>query len=259
MSRPGPRAVQILLSDKERAELGRWVRGEKGPRLAQRARIVLTCGEGFPNSQVASWLDMSVITVSKWRSRFAEHRVAGLVDTPRPGRPARELVLSQAERTELTRWARRATSAQALALRSKIVLACADGGDNKTIAAELGCTAGTVSRWRRRFSISGLEGLVDEDRPGRPTSITLDQVEDVLVATLESTPKNATHWSRSLMAKKTGLSGSTIGRIWKDFGLQPHRADGFKLSSNPAVRGESRRRRGPVPQPAREGRRAVCR
>jgi transposase len=91
----------------------------------------------------------------------------------------------------------------------------------------------TVGKWRARFVADRLDGLVDEDRPGRPASITLDQVEDVLVSTLESTPKHATHWSRTSMAKKSGLSPSTIGRIWKDFGLKPHRTDGFKLSSDP--------------------------
>jgi transposase len=173
------------------------------------------------------------MTVGKWRARFAEHRLAGLVDAPRPGRPTTDLVLSEAERAELTRWARRAKSAQTLALRSKIVLACAQGADNKTVAAELGCAAATVGKWRQRFAEDRLDGLADEDRPGRPPSITIDQVEDVLVSTLESTPKNATHWSRTSMAKKSGLSKSTIGRIWRNFGLKPHRTDGFKLSTDP--------------------------
>jgi transposase len=233
MTRPGPHAVEIVLSDEERAELYGWTHGEVGPRLAERARVVLACGEGLTNAAVASWCGMSVITVSKWRTRFAEHRLAGLVDAPRPGRPTTDLVLSKAERAELTRWARRTTSSQALALRSKIVLACAEGADNKTVAAELRCAAVTVGKWRSRFVEDRLDGLVDEDRPGRPASITLDQVEDVLVSTLESTPKDATHWSRTSMAKKSGLSKSTIGWIWKDFGLKPHRTDGFKLSTDP--------------------------
>jgi len=127
-------------------------------------------------------------------------------------------------------------------LRSKIVLACAEGADNKTVEAELRCAAMTVGKWRRRFIESHLDGLVDEDRPGRPASITLEQVEEVLVATLESTPKNATHWSRSSMAAESGLSASTIGRIWKDFGLQPHRSDGFKLSHDPLFPAQRARR-----------------
>jgi transposase len=152
---------------------------------------------------------------------------------PRTGRPKAELVLTEEERAQLVRWSRRAKSSQALALRSRIVLACADGLDSKTVAGRLGCAAGTVGKWRGRFVEDRLEGLVDEPRPGRPPVVTADQVEDVVVATLESTPANATHWSRAKMAERTGLSKSTIGRIWRSFELKPHRADGFKLSNDP--------------------------
>ena len=152
---------------------------------------------------------------------------------PRTGRPKAELVLTADEREQLSRWARRATSAQALALRSKIVLACAEGADNKTVAERLGCAPATVGKWRRRFIAERLDGLSDEQRPGRPRTISVDQVEDVIVATLESTPPNATHWTRSKMAARTGLSKTTIGKIWKDFGLRPHRVDHFKLSTDP--------------------------
>jgi transposase len=143
------------------------------------------------------------------------------------------LVLTDDERDQLRRWARRRSSAQALALRSRIVLACAEGMDNKQVAARERVTQQTVGKWRSRFVEFRLEGLSDEPRPGRPPSITADQVEDVVVTTLEATPANATHWSRAKMAERSGLSPSSIGRIWKAFDLKPHRADTFKLSNDP--------------------------
>src|SRR5664280_562408 len=164
----------------------------------------------------------------------------------RTGRPKTVLTLTEQEREQLVRWSRRAKSSQALALRSKIVLACARGTDNKGVAAQLNCAVATVGKWRSRFVAERLDGLVDEPRPGRPATVRVDQVEAVVLATLEETPRNATHWSRASMARRSGLSKTTIGRIWKAF--EPS-APGRRVQAvhGPPVRGEGLRRRGPLP------------
>ncbi len=143
------------------------------------------------------------------------------------------MILSDVERETLLRWSRRRKSAQSLALRCRIVLACADGADNTEVAAALGVAGATVGKWRSRFVADRLDGLVDEPRPGAPRKITDEQVEQVVVETLEKTPREATHWSRTSMAAHSGLSKSTVGRIWKAFRLKPHRTETFKLSTDP--------------------------
>lgn len=144
-----------------------------------------------------------------------------------------EVVLSEQEREVLERWARRPTSAQALALRRRIVLAAADGEKSIDIAERLGCTRSTVGRRRGRFAERGLDGLHDEPRPGKPRQITDDDIERVIVKMLEEQPADATHWSTRQMAAATGMSQTAISRIWRAFGLKPHRTEHFKLSPDP--------------------------
>jgi transposase len=151
----------------------------------------------------------------------------------RTGRPTKPLNLTPEERETLQRWARRRTTAQQLATRARIVLLCGQGRSNQAAAQEARVSPWTVGKWRERFRVQRLEGLTDEPRPGAPRHITDRQVEDVLVRTLESTPKNATHWSTRSMATTTGLSQSAIVRIWRAFGLQPHRVETFKFSADP--------------------------
>ena len=150
-----------------------------------------------------------------------------------PNPVAAAVVLDDDEREQLERWTRRRTSAQALAQRARIVLLAADGLKNTQIADELGITRGMAAKWRARFVEHGLDGLTDEPRPGRPRTVTDDQVEAVIVKTLESTPKDATHWSTRSMAEEVGLNQSAVHRIWRAFGLQPHRQDSWKLSKDP--------------------------
>jgi transposase len=145
------------------------------------------------------------------------------------------IVLGDDEREQLQAWARRPTSAQALALRARIVLACADrpGSGNTQIAQALGISRGMVGKWRNRFAADRLDGLLDEPRPGRPRTIGDADVERVITTTLETTPRDATHWSTRSLAAQVGLSQTAVSRIWRAFGLQPHRQDAWKLSKDP--------------------------
>jgi transposase/transposase-like protein len=143
------------------------------------------------------------------------------------------LVITAEEKAALERWSRRPRSAQALALRSRIVLECARAESNTAVAQKIGITKQTVGKWRSRFLQRRLDGLLDEPRPGTPRKVGDEEVERVLTLTLESIPRDATHWSTRSLAAKAGLSRSTVSRIWRAFALQPHRSETFKLSKDP--------------------------
>lgn len=149
------------------------------------------------------------------------------------GRPMAELTLSDEERSELNGLIRRRSTPQAMALRVRIVLRCASGQTNTQVAESLGVSKATIGKWRKRFVENRLGGLHDEPRPGGPRSISDDAVAEVVTLTLETKPKNATHWSSRSMAKRVGLSQTSISRIWRAFNLQPHREATFKLSTDP--------------------------
>lgn len=153
----------------------------------------------------------------------------------RTGRPKAILTVTDDERLQLQSLAHRSRTASFVARRARIILACADGLSNTVVARRLRVAPATVGKWRRRFIEARVDGLLDEPRPGTPRRITDDQVESVIVKTLESTPRGATHWSTRAMAKAVGLSPMAISRIWRAFGLQPHRAETFKLSPDPLL------------------------
>ncbi len=230
------------VNKKERARL-EALAGDEGAsdRLRDRARIVLAAEEGYSNSEIAELVGTHPATVRLWRRRWTDGGIDGLAHaTPvvetgkRLGRPLEPLVLDDDIRDVLARWARRSTVSAGLALRSRIVLAAADGATNVKVADKLGCSVATVAKWRGRFIESGLAGLSDEYRSGRPRTITDADVEELIMRTLnEQPPEEATQWSTRTMASKAGHSQSSISRIWRAFGLQPHRVSTFKLSTDP--------------------------
>src|SRR5215467_13787924 len=151
----------------------------------------------------------------------------------RTGRPMPPLTLTDDERDTLERWSRRPTTAQAVAARARVILGCAAGQSNTAVAYEVRLTKQTIGKWRTRFLSKRLDGLLDEPRPGAPRRIGDAEVERVMRLTLETTPRDATHWSTRAMARRCGLSQTAVSRIWRAFALRPHRVETFKLSKDP--------------------------
>jgi transposase len=223
----------VELSDRARKELKK-LSNSPDSRLSLRAKIVLaTAVEDMTHQNVAEQLETVEATVRRWRRRFESQGVQGLLDAPRSGAPKAELVVTDQQRTELERLEQRARTNRDIAFRAKIILAAADGITNSEVAKRLRTTPGTVGKWRRQFVSDGVDGLFDEPRPGVERKISDEDVESIIVQTLESKPKGRTHWSTRKMAEHAGISHSTVGRIWRTFGLQPHVVEGFKLSDDP--------------------------
>jgi len=242
MASAGRQPVAVTVSEPDRARLeASLVDPEYSDRFRVRARIVLAAADGDSNLDIARRVGATPDTVSAWRRRWSDegfdglgHRSPVAGNAKQFGRPLQPLVLDDEAREVLERWTRRSTISAGLALRARIVLAAGDGGSNVEVAEQVGCHNATVAKWRGRFIKSGLVGLSDEYRPGRPRTVTDEQVEETIVATLNNDPPDAgTHWSTRSMADVAGLSQSTISRMWRAFGLKPHRVDSFKLSTDP--------------------------
>lgn len=242
MASNGPRPVVVTVGGEDRGRLEALVVDRAASeRMRTRARIVLGAAAGHSNREVAETVGVHPATVRSWLNRWHTEGMEGLSHrSPVPargqrmGRPVVPLELDEESRRVLQRWVRRSTVSAGLARRARIVLEAATGATNVEVGERVGCGPNTVSKWRQRFIVSGLVGLSDEYRPGRPRTISDDQVEDVVVRTLQHDPPDeATQWSTRTMADTVGLSQSAISRIWRAFGLQPHRVNTFKLSTDP--------------------------
>ena len=229
---PGPAPKPVQLTPAQRHELLAMSLGEHA-KLAHRARIVLLAADGHGNAEIARREETTPNTVRGWRKRYVEQGINGLRDQPRSGRPTATIVLTEEERAELNRYVRRSAISHGLGRRARIVLLCAEGRNNSEIARMVGMTAGTVGRWRSRFAEGRLKGLSDLDKPGGPRKFGDDAIEELLVRTLEEQPRGATHWSTRTAAKASGMSHSTVGRVWRALGLKPHRSETFQLSTDP--------------------------
>lgn len=242
MARIGPGPVAVTVGELDRRRLEALVGdGAASDRMRVRARIVLAGAAGLSNREIAESVGVHAATVKSWRDRWAAEGLDGLghrspVPGPgkRTGRPVAPLEIDDESRQVLQRWVRRSTVSAGLAGRARIVLEAATGATNVEVADRVGYNPNTVAKWRNRFIASGLVGLSDEYRPGRPRTISDGEVEEVIVRTLQDEPPDeTTHWSTRTMADQVGLSQSAISRIWRAFGLQPHRVDTFKLSTDP--------------------------
>lgn len=213
--------TKLVLTVEERGQLISWSHDGSTPSRAIRAEIILRCAApGTTDRHVAAELGITSVTVAKWRKRFIKARLDGLIsDHSGAGRPKTAIELTDGERAQLIEWSQTTSD---LKLRCKIILACAEGKTNEEIAAELRIHPDTVSKWRNRFVHSRMDALAGLKPRGRPVTVTPEQIELVVTATTRESPKDGTRWSRASMARYSGLSTSTVGRIWRAFELRPH-------------------------------------
>lgn len=230
--RRGPQPKPIELTSNQRAEI-QLLRSSGKTKVTKRAEMILLCTKKLSLKEIAERVGCTIRDVSKWRQRYLESGIEGLKDLERKGRPRARIQITEEQREIVERYVRRGTVSQNLSNRARICLLCSEGHSDTEVASLVSVNIQTVGKWRKRFITNGVEGLTDGYRPGIPRKITDDLVEKVVVRTLESKPKGATHWSTRSMAEKVDMSSSTVSRIWQAFGLKPHLSETFQLSTDP--------------------------
>ncbi len=233
MQKRGRPIEAIELGNDERRCLENLVVSCDNGKMRRRAEVILLSATKLDSSEVARKVDLSEQSVCKWRQRYLSDGINGLQDKPRLGRACKPIVIAEDDREVLESWRGSRSLPQGLVNRSRIILFAAESRSNLEIASLIGMSSTTVRKWKKRFRDNGLEGLHDEFRKGRPRTFEDEKIACLLTKTLQSKPEGATHWSCRSMAEETGISPSTVNRIWNLFSLKPHKRRHFKLSTDP--------------------------
>lgn len=234
MGKPGRPKKSIVLSREERKELEILSASSIDKRhIGRRAKVILLSSMGIDNTTIARQLDFSKQTVLDWRKRYLSEGISGLKDKQRSGRKKRDVVIHEDDRETLLQWCSSRSLPLYLVNRAKIIVLAAEGKSSPEIASAVGACSSTVRKYKNNYNLNRLDGLYDEYRSGRPRTYSEERVAELLRKTLESKPVGSTHWSCRTMAEETGISASTINRIWKLFSVKPHKQNHFKLSTDP--------------------------
>lgn len=233
MTKNGRPKEEITLTKVQRAKLENLAVTTEVGSVSCRAEVILLSGSGFDSSEITKRVGLSEQSICKWRRRYLELGIEGLRDAPRLGRSRKELCIREEEYEELVCWSKSRSLPESIVNRAKIILMAADGHSNKDIVATVGLANSTVRRWKTRYQNDGIEGLYDEYRKGHSRTYGDEEIACLLKKTLESKPEGSTHWSCRTMAEDTGISSSTVNRIWNLFEVKPHKRKGFKLSTDP--------------------------